>query len=153
MGFLPKVGICFLLAPWGRIPSPWRSQQAGAIDLLVFSEKNIDTSAQFGLFRCMYGFFIGYVVHRITVAKGTPWLRGQRTASAFEFACIVAIAVFVALLGMADARTVCVRSCDLGLCGRAGGCVAPVEDPGNRNCRPAVVFDLTDPSDHHRDGQ
>jgi peptidoglycan/LPS O-acetylase OafA/YrhL len=70
---------------------------AGAIDLLVFSEKNIDTSAQFGLFRCMYGFFIGYVVYRITVAKGTPSLRGQRTASAFEFACIVAIAVFVAL--------------------------------------------------------
>lgn len=87
----------FLLASWGRISVALVLAAVGAIDLLVFSEKNIDTSAQFGLFRCMYGFFIGYVIYRIAVAKSTPSLRGQRMASAFEFACVVAIAMFVAL--------------------------------------------------------
>src|SRR6185295_1359548 len=56
-----------------------------------------DTSAQFGLFRCMYGFFIGYVIYRIAVAEGMPSLRGHRAASVFEFACVIAIALFVAL--------------------------------------------------------
>jgi peptidoglycan/LPS O-acetylase OafA/YrhL len=90
-------GIAFLLAPWGRIPVALALAAVGAVDLLVFSEKNIDTSAQFGLFRCMYGFFIGYVIYRIAVAEGMPSLRGQRMASVFEFACVIAIALFVAL--------------------------------------------------------
>ena len=38
------------------------------------------------------------------------------------------------------ARNDRVRSCDLGLCGRAGGCVAPAEDPGI-----AIVGLLSDP--------
>jgi peptidoglycan/LPS O-acetylase OafA/YrhL len=90
-------GIAFLLAPWGRIPVALSLAAVGAVDLLVFSEKNIDTSAQFGLFRCMYGFFIGYVIYRVAVAEGMPSLRGQRMASVFEFACVVAIAMFAAL--------------------------------------------------------
>jgi len=45
----------------------------------------------------MYGFFIGYVIYRIAVAEGMPSLRGQRGASVFEFACVIAIALFVAL--------------------------------------------------------
>jgi peptidoglycan/LPS O-acetylase OafA/YrhL len=90
-------GIAFLLAPWGRISVALALAAVGAVDLLVFSEKNIDTSAQFGLFRCMYGFFIGYVIYRIAVAEGMPSLRGHRAASVFEFACLIAIALFVAL--------------------------------------------------------
>lgn len=90
-------GVAFLLAPWGRIPVALALAAVGAVDLLVFSEKNIDTSAQFGLFRCMYGFFIGYVIYRIAVAEGMPSLRGHRAASVFEFACLIAIALFVAL--------------------------------------------------------
>ena len=90
-------GIAFLLAPWGRIPVALALAAVGAVDLLVFSQKDIDTSAQFGLFRCMYGFFIGYVIYRIAVAEGMPSLRGQRAASVFEFACVIAIALFVAL--------------------------------------------------------
>lgn len=90
-------GIAFLLAPWGRISVALALAAVGAVDLLVFSQKNIDTSAQFGLFRSMYGFFIGYVIYRIAVAEGMPSLRGQRTASVFEFACVIAIALFVAL--------------------------------------------------------
>ena len=90
-------GVAFLLAPWGRIPVALALAAVGAVDLLVFSEKNIDTSAQFGLFRCMYGFFIGYVIYRIAVAEGMPSLRGRRAASVFEFACVIAIALFVAL--------------------------------------------------------
>lgn len=90
-------GICFLLVPWGRIPAALALAAAGAIELMVFSEKNIDTSAQFGLFRCMYGFFVGYVIYRIATAEGMPSLRGQKTATVFEFACVVAIAMFVAL--------------------------------------------------------
>jgi hypothetical protein len=74
-------GIAFLLAPWGRISVALALAAVGAVDLLVFSEKNIDTSAQFGLFRCMYGFFIGYVIYRIAVAEGMPSLRGHRAAS------------------------------------------------------------------------
>ena len=90
-------GIAFLLAPWGRISVALALAAVGAVDLLVFSEKNIDTSAQFGLFRCMYGFFIGYVIYRIAAAEGMPSLRGHRAASVFEFACLIAIALFVAL--------------------------------------------------------
>jgi peptidoglycan/LPS O-acetylase OafA/YrhL len=95
--FLANVvfGVCFLLAPKGRILVALALSAVGATVLLLFSPQTIDTSSQFGLFRCMYGFFLGYVVYR--VAAVAPSLQGQRAASIAEVASIFAIAMFVAL--------------------------------------------------------
>jgi peptidoglycan/LPS O-acetylase OafA/YrhL len=88
-------GVCFLLVPVRRIAASLALSAAGLAVLLVFSEKTIDTANDFGLFRCMYGFFLGYVVYRIVTADTGPKLHGYGAASAAEIAVLIAVAAFV----------------------------------------------------------
>ena len=90
-------GVCFVLAPRGRILVALALSAVGAAVLLVFSEQTINTSSEFGLFRCMYGFFLGYVVYRVATADGAPSLPGRAAASIAEVAILAATAMFVAL--------------------------------------------------------
>lgn len=88
-------GVCFLLVPKRRILAALTLSAVGAAVLLIFSDKTIDTSSQFGLFRCMYGFFLGYVVYRIATAQNAPRLQGYGPSSAAEVVILIAIAAFV----------------------------------------------------------
>ena len=103
--FLTNVifGVAFALVPKGRIAAALVLSAIGAFVLLVFSERTINTAEDFGLFRCMYGFFIGYVVYRIVVAYGSP-LRQMTPASIAELASIIAVAAFVSICASSPSR-------------------------------------------------
>jgi peptidoglycan/LPS O-acetylase OafA/YrhL len=75
----------------------------GALVLLAFSEYTISTSSEFGLFRCMYGFFVGYVLYRIVIAYGSP-LRNTASASLAELGSVVAVVAFVSICADTPSR-------------------------------------------------
>jgi peptidoglycan/LPS O-acetylase OafA/YrhL len=96
-------GVAFALLPKGRIAAALVLSVIGALVLLAFSEYTISTSSEFGLFRCMYGFFAGYVLYRIVIAYGSP-LRNTASASFAELGSVVAVVAFVSICADTPSR-------------------------------------------------
>lgn len=73
---------------------------AGAFVVMGWSDQYIDTSFDFGYFRCLYGFFAGHVVYRLfQAARGTTLaglLMGIPIAGLLEGISLAAVIVFVA---------------------------------------------------------
>jgi len=73
---------------------------AGAFVVMGWSDHYIDTSFDFGYFRCLYGFFAGHVVYRLFQAtRDTPLgglSIGMPTAGLLEGISLAAVIVFVA---------------------------------------------------------
>lgn len=103
--FLTNVifGVAFALLPKGRIAAALVLSAIGALVLLAFSQYTISTSSEFGLFRCMYGFFVGYVLYRIVIAYGSP-LRNTASASLAELGSVVAVVAFVSICADTPSR-------------------------------------------------
>ncbi|MBP2300829.1 acyltransferase family protein [Azospirillum picis] len=76
----------------------------GAAVVIGFSDQYIDTSYDYGYFRCLYGFFTGHLVYRlhaasrITASSGgvAPGRPAAGLLAGMEILCLVAVIAFVA---------------------------------------------------------
>lgn len=85
-GLLCLAGLARRVAPLAVVAA------AGAVVVAAFSREWLHTIADFGFFRCVYGFFIGCVVHHLVARR--PWHGGGTLA---EAAAVLAVAAVVAV--------------------------------------------------------
>jgi hypothetical protein len=69
---------------------------AGAIVVMAFANTLMDTTFDFGYFRCIYGFFIGVLLQQLWQMRGRARLP---FASTLEGMILFAVAIFIAGLG------------------------------------------------------
>ncbi len=68
----------------------------GAFVVAAFSKYNMDTTVQYGLFRCLYGFFIGVLTYLLYRGGRPAYSMTGFGATAAEIAVVAATATFVA---------------------------------------------------------
>ncbi len=68
---------------------------AGAFVVMGWSDHYIDTSFDYGYFRCLYGFFAGHVVHRLFMVARNAGTARLPAAGLAEFLSLAAIVAFV----------------------------------------------------------
>jgi len=78
---LPLIAACLVLV--------------GAAVVIAFARHGMDTTFDFGFFRCLYGFFLGVLLHRLWIAR--PSLR--LTGTIAEVLAVALAVVFVASAG------------------------------------------------------
>ena len=78
---LPLIAACLVLV--------------GAAVVVAFARHGMDTTFDFGFFRCLYGFFLGVLLHRLWIAR--PSLR--LTGTIAEVLAVALAVVFVASAG------------------------------------------------------
>lgn len=70
---------------------------AGAFVVMGWSDHYIDTSFDYGYFRCLYGFFAGHVVYRLFLVTHKAGHSRLPAAGAIELASLAAVVLFVSL--------------------------------------------------------
>jgi peptidoglycan/LPS O-acetylase OafA/YrhL len=80
---------------------------AGALIVAACSHNYMRTTFDYGFFRCLDGFFVGVLVHRLFRSGGTPRATPAFVATAVEIAVVVAVILFVSA---ADARSISLLS-------------------------------------------
>lgn len=70
---------------------------AGAFVVMGWSDHYIDTSFDYGYFRCLYGFFAGHVVYRLFLGARTAGFTALPAAGVTEVASLAAVVAFVSL--------------------------------------------------------
>jgi peptidoglycan/LPS O-acetylase OafA/YrhL len=73
---------------------------ASVIVLICFSKNGMDTTADFGFFRCLYGFFVGHLTYRIWKLGLGENLAARRTM--IEAASLVLVIIFVSAVGHSE---------------------------------------------------
>jgi len=101
---------------FGVVVMTWRGRVAvvsallaagGALGLLVLAKDPMQSTFDYGFFRCLYGFFAGVLIRQLYHA-GQRWTAPSRVvASAVEVSAVLGVGLFVA---MADARGIALLS-------------------------------------------
>jgi peptidoglycan/LPS O-acetylase OafA/YrhL len=69
----------------------------GAAVVAMFSSRWLDTTYDYGFFRCVFGFFVGHLTYRLWRTRVGH--RAFRTLWSVEILCVAGIVVFVTLVG------------------------------------------------------
>ncbi|WP_158045890.1 acyltransferase family protein [Skermanella pratensis] len=76
---------------------------AGAFAVFTFSPTYMDTQQEFGVLRCLFGFTVGHLVCRLRRSGDEAAGTGSRFGSLAEAASLVAVVLFVSLVGVGPA--------------------------------------------------
>jgi peptidoglycan/LPS O-acetylase OafA/YrhL len=71
----------------------------GVVAVIALANGNMETSVDYGIFRCMYGFFTGTLVYLVFQNAQAPRLMPNSVASALELVTIVLAFAFLARAG------------------------------------------------------
>ena len=95
--FYTYVVFSLLLVAWRRHLAVLSALVAALAAIVVaeFSKYNIQTTVQFGFFRCLYGFFVGVLTYLLYRTGRLPALAEQPRATAWEILVVATAAIFV----------------------------------------------------------